>query len=40
MAYYVEYQLLMKDQISIAMGLMLICVTLSLPLAVAGQEDG
>jgi GPH family glycoside/pentoside/hexuronide:cation symporter len=31
MAYYVEYQLLMKDQISIAMGLMLICVTLSLP---------
>jgi glycoside/pentoside/hexuronide:cation symporter, GPH family len=31
MAYYVEYQLLMKSQISLAMGLMLICVTISLP---------
>lgn len=32
MAYYIEYQLLMKDLISIAMGLMLICVTISLPI--------
>ena len=31
MAYFIEYQLLMKDVISIAMGLMLICVTISLP---------
>jgi GPH family glycoside/pentoside/hexuronide:cation symporter len=31
MAYYVEYQLLMKEQISLAMGLMLICVTIALP---------
>ena len=31
MAYYIEYQLLMKDQISLVMGLMLICVTISLP---------
>lgn len=31
MAYYVEYHLLMKEQISLAMGLMLICVTVSLP---------
>ena len=31
MAYYVEYHLLMKEQISLAMGLMLICVTISLP---------
>jgi GPH family glycoside/pentoside/hexuronide:cation symporter len=32
MAYFIEYQLLMKDVISIAMGLMLICVTISLPI--------
>ena len=31
MAYYVEYQLLMKDEIPLVMGLMLICVTFSLP---------
>ena len=31
MAYYLEYQLLMKTQTSLVMGLMLICVTLSLP---------
>jgi len=31
MAYYVEYQLLMKAEISLVMGLMLICVTISLP---------
>jgi GPH family glycoside/pentoside/hexuronide:cation symporter len=31
MAYYIEYQLLMKEQISLVMGLMLICVTVSLP---------
>jgi len=31
MAYYVEYQLLMQAEIPLVMGLMLICVTLSLP---------
>jgi GPH family glycoside/pentoside/hexuronide:cation symporter len=31
MAYYVEYQLLMKSSISLVMGLLLICVTLALP---------
>jgi GPH family glycoside/pentoside/hexuronide:cation symporter len=31
MAYFVEYQLQMKAQISLAMGLMLICVTIALP---------
>ncbi len=31
MVYYIEYQLVMKDQVSIVMGLMLICVTISLP---------
>ncbi len=31
MVYYVEYQLLMRDEIPLVMGLMLICVTLSLP---------
>ena len=31
MAYYVEYQLLMKADISLVMGLLLICVTISLP---------
>lgn len=31
MAYYIEYQLLMKTQTSMVMGLMLICVTISLP---------
>jgi GPH family glycoside/pentoside/hexuronide:cation symporter len=31
MAYYIEYQLLMKAQTSMVMGLMLICVTASLP---------
>ena len=31
MAYYVEYQLLMKDEIPLVMGLMLVCVTISLP---------
>lgn len=31
MAYYIEYQLLMKAQTSVVMGLMLICVTISLP---------
>ncbi|PKO61709.1 MAG: hypothetical protein CVU23_12355, partial [Betaproteobacteria bacterium HGW-Betaproteobacteria-17] len=32
MAYFIEYQLLMKDLISVAMGLMLVCVTISLPI--------
>lgn len=32
MAYYVEYQLLMKDQIQLVMGLMLIFVIISLPI--------
>jgi GPH family glycoside/pentoside/hexuronide:cation symporter len=32
MAYFIEYQLMMKDAISIALGLMLICVTISLPI--------
>ncbi len=31
MAYYIEYQLLMKTQITLVMGLMLVCVTISLP---------
>ncbi len=31
MAYYIEYHLLMKEQTSLVMGLMLICVTISLP---------
>lgn len=31
MAYFLEYQLLMKEQTSLVMGLMLICVTLALP---------
>jgi GPH family glycoside/pentoside/hexuronide:cation symporter len=31
MAYFLEYQLLMKEETSLVMGLMLICVTLSLP---------
>jgi len=31
MAYYIEYQLLMKAQTTIVMGLMLVCVTVSLP---------
>jgi len=31
MAYYIEYQLLMKAENSMVMGLMLICVTISLP---------
>jgi len=31
MAYFLEYQLLMKAETSLAMGLMLICVTISLP---------
>ncbi|HVM71668.1 MAG TPA: MFS transporter [Anaerolineales bacterium] len=31
MAYYIEYQLLMKSQTTLVMGLMLICVTISLP---------
>ena len=31
MAYYIEYQLLMKAQTTLVMGLMLICVTVSLP---------
>ena len=31
MAYYIEYQLLMKAETSLVMGLMLICVTISLP---------
>jgi glycoside/pentoside/hexuronide:cation symporter, GPH family len=31
MVYYVEYQLLMKAEVSLVMGLMLICVTISLP---------
>lgn len=32
MAYYVQYQLLMKDMISVVMGLMLVCVVISLPI--------
>lgn len=32
MAYYIEYQLLMKDMISIVMGLMLVMVTIALPI--------
>lgn len=32
MAYFVQYQLLMKDMISIVMGLMLVCVVISLPI--------
>jgi|NGEPerStandDraft_6_1074524.scaffolds.fasta_scaffold12767_3 GPH family glycoside/pentoside/hexuronide:cation symporter len=31
MAYYIQYQLLMTAQISLVMGLLLICVTISLP---------
>jgi GPH family glycoside/pentoside/hexuronide:cation symporter len=31
MAYFLEYQLLMKEETSLVMGLMLICVTISLP---------
>ena len=31
MVYYIEYQLLMKTQTTLIMGLMLICVTISLP---------
>jgi GPH family glycoside/pentoside/hexuronide:cation symporter len=31
MAYFIEYQLLMKEQTSLVMGLMLICVTASIP---------
>jgi glycoside/pentoside/hexuronide:cation symporter, GPH family len=31
MAYYVEYQLLMKTSISLVMGLLLVCVTIALP---------
>jgi GPH family glycoside/pentoside/hexuronide:cation symporter len=31
MAYYIEYQLLMKAQTTLVMGLMLVCVTVSLP---------
>jgi len=31
MAYYIQYQLLMAEQTSLVMGLMLICVTISLP---------
>ena len=31
MAYYIEYQLLMKTQTTLVMGLMLVCVTISLP---------
>jgi GPH family glycoside/pentoside/hexuronide:cation symporter len=31
MIYYIEYQLLMKSQTTLVMGLMLICVTISLP---------
>ncbi|HSQ17065.1 MAG TPA: MFS transporter [Anaerolineales bacterium] len=31
MAYYIEYQLLMKAETTLVMGLMLICVTISLP---------
>ncbi|OGN88731.1 MAG: hypothetical protein A2Y88_13155 [Chloroflexi bacterium RBG_13_48_10] len=31
MAYYIEYQLLMREQTTLVMGLMLICVTISLP---------
>lgn len=31
MAYYVEYQLLMKTSITLVMGLLLVCVTISLP---------
>jgi glycoside/pentoside/hexuronide:cation symporter, GPH family len=32
MAYFIEYQLVMKDMISVAMGLMLVCVTIALPI--------
>jgi GPH family glycoside/pentoside/hexuronide:cation symporter len=32
MAYFIEYQMLMKEQISLFMGLLLICVTISLPI--------
>lgn len=32
MAYFIEYQLVMKDMISVVMGLMLVCVTISLPI--------
>jgi glycoside/pentoside/hexuronide:cation symporter, GPH family len=32
MAYFVQYQLLMKDMISVVMGLMLVCVVISLPI--------
>ena len=32
MAYFIEYQLVMKDLISVVMGLMLVCVTISLPI--------
>lgn len=32
MAYFVQYQLLMKDMISAVMGLMLVCVVISLPI--------
>jgi GPH family glycoside/pentoside/hexuronide:cation symporter len=31
MAYFLEYHLLMKDEVPLVMGLMLICVTISLP---------
>ena len=31
MAYYIEYQLLMKAETSLVMGLLLVCVTISLP---------
>lgn len=31
MAYYIEYQLLMKAETTLVMGLMLVCVTISLP---------
>jgi GPH family glycoside/pentoside/hexuronide:cation symporter len=31
MVYYIEYQLLMKAQTTVVMGLMLVCVTISLP---------
>ena len=31
MAYYIQYQLKMASQISLVMGLLLICVTISLP---------
>jgi GPH family glycoside/pentoside/hexuronide:cation symporter len=32
MAYFIEYQLVMKDMIPVVMGLMLVCVTISLPI--------